>query len=159
MGAAAPVIAAVAGVVGTAYSVYSGIEAAERQEEAADEAMRIGRENAANIEAETAEQARRLKAQQEQEGAKARAVAASSGLVSSTGTLNTFLEDLDKGHAESLAWLERSGANRSRIAELSGGYTAQTGYAQASSTRASTAGNAATGASNIYKSGQLANWW
>jgi len=147
-------------VAGTAYSIYSGMEAAETQKQAASEAERIGRENAANIEAETREEARRLALAQERELGKARAVAGASGLVSTSGTINTFIEDLQEGQAESLAWLNQSGANRARIAKLTGGYTGAIGRAGAETTLAQPIGQ---GISNVGAAasiaGQQGSWW
>ncbi len=153
MAPAMPFIAAAS----LAFGIYSSVQASKQQKAAADEAERIGRENAANIEAETQESARRTKKAQDQELATAQARAASSGLEVG-GTLSTFLSNLEEGQAESLAWLEKSGANRARLAELSGGYTAATGRAGASATLAAGVSQAGSDAQSLYSAGK-GQWW
>ena len=54
-------------IAGTAYQIHSGIQAKDAQKAAAAEAERIGRENAAIIEAETREEIKRTKDSQKDE--------------------------------------------------------------------------------------------
>ena len=156
MAQAAPIIM----IAATAYSVKTGMDAASAQEAAAAEAERIGRENAAIIEEETREEMKRTSEAQRQERGRAGAIAAASGMaVTEEGSVGTFLDNVDEAHTEALAWLQKSGANRARIAELGGNYTAMQGRAGASSTRAGVVSNVANSASNIYTAGTDAGWW
>jgi len=156
--AQAPIIAAIFTAASTVYSVSEQRKSAGQQERAAADAERIGRENAAVIESETREEIRRAKLENAQTKGKAAAIAAASG-VKSTGTVGTFLTDLDSAQKDSLDWLAKSGANRSRIAELTGQYTAAQGRAGATSTRANAVGTAIQGASSVYNTGSTQSWW
>lgn len=158
MGAAVPIVAAAFTVGGTIYSVSQQRKEARQQERAAAEAEKIGRENAAIIEAETREEVKRAKLQDAATSGKARALAGASGL-KTEGSISTFLSDLDTAQKDSLSWLAKSGESRSRIAELTGQYTASQGRAGATGTRAQAAGTLAGGVGSVYNIGNTQNWW
>lgn len=158
MGPAVPYIALAFTVGGTVYSVAEQRKAARQQEGAAAEAEKIGRQNAAVIESETRESAKRQKLADDQTSGKARALAAASG-VESTGSVGTFLSDLDTAQTESLNWLVKSGENRARIAQLTGEYTAAQGRAGASGTRAGAVSSTISGANSAFNIGDSQNWW
>lgn len=142
----------------TAYSIKTGLDAASQQEQAAADAERIGRENAAIIEAETREEKKRMLQQQEQESGSARSKALAAGVLV-TGSAETYLSDLDTAQQDAVDWLVKSGKNRERIAINTGQYTAAQGRAGASTTRAGVAANLASSTANIYTAGKNANWF
>lgn len=130
MAAALPLIAA----FGTAASVGMQLEARS-------DAKRAAEANARAIEAETAEEARRLKMEQERTEATSRAAAAASG---STGVSQEAYQDyLGNEHARELAWLKKSGSSQAGIAR-------QQGRAAASSAAASAFGTLSQGAMSFY---------
>jgi len=112
---------------GTAYSIYSGMEAKDAADRQAAEQERLARENAAAIEAETAENARRLSMQQAEREGMAMAKAAASG-VKTSGSTGDYLSDMSTEHKRELDWLKKSGASQAGIAK-------QSGYTQAQGTR------------------------
>lgn len=89
------------------------------QAEAAEDAA------AANVlaqELETAEEARRMEGQHEQQSAEARARAAASGTTPGSRSSGAVIGSLQAEQAEQLAWLEKSGASKAEILQLEGDY-------------------------------------
>ena len=64
---------------------------------------------------ETAEQAKRLGEQQEDNLKRGRAAAGASGTRPGTGSQQTFLSEVGKRQASELAWLKKAGASRAGI--------------------------------------------
>ena len=150
-------VAAVATIAGTAYSVKSSMDAEHAQKRAASEAERLGRENAAMIEAETAEQARRVREEQLQTQSLAQARAAASG--AKGGSIDIYAEEMITEQKRQLDWLKQSGESRARLAIMSGQQAGQAGRAQASATKAGAVGTFISGAGTFASQGAKANWW
>lgn len=112
----------------------AGVSAVQ-QVEAAGDAKRAARANARALEAETAEEARRLKKEQASQESKSRALAAASGGGGQSQT--SFMESQKKEHANELDWLKRSGSSRASSARAGGSLAAKQGYAGAVGTVAS----------------------
>lgn len=130
MAAAIPVIAA-----------FGSVVSAGKQMEAASKAERAAEANARAIEAETAEEARRLRLQQQETEASSRALAAASG---SAGVSQDMYQDfLGNEHAKELAWLKKSGASRA-------GVTRMQGQSAATSARANAFGTLAQAGTSLY---------
>ena len=120
---------------------FGSLVSAGKQMEAASDAKRAARANAAAIEAETAEEARRLKLEQDRTEASSRAAAAASG---SGGVSQDLYQDfLGDEHAKELAWLKKSGASQANITRIQGN-------AAASTARANAFGTLAGGATSLY---------
>ncbi|RKX23508.1 MAG: hypothetical protein DRP45_10410 [Candidatus Zixiibacteriota bacterium] len=148
----------VVSALGTAYSIKSSMDAAKSQDRAAAEAERMGRENAANIEAETQRSKTVLREEQMSKEGEARAKAAASG-ATVTGSLGESLDYMGKQHRDEIAWLGKSGTSRANLAKLEGGYQGMIGRNQASSTRAGAIGSAISGAGTTYGYGKEAGWF
>lgn len=123
MAAAVPAIIA---LVGTAVQV-----------DAANDAKRASRANARAIEAETTEEARRLREEQAKTESRTRALAAASGGEGQSQSM--YMEKQKAEHASELNWLKRSGADRAAAARRGGSIAAKQGYAGALSTAAAAA--------------------
>ena len=88
---------------------------------AADQAAAIGRQNAANILAETGEWARRRGGEQKAEQSMNRALAAASGIKLDTGgSSDIFRQAVKTEHGKELAWGRKAGANQADIARRQG---------------------------------------
>ena len=143
---------------GTAYAVSSQMRAADAQERAAAEAERLARENAAAIEAETREEARRLALQQKQLEGTSRARAAASGITSS-GSFGDYMSFLEQENQRQLEWLNESGQRRADIARRGGYLDAASARTGAHASRAQAWGSIFSGAKDIYGYGRNAGWW
>jgi len=157
MGEAAAVQAIVT-IASTAYGIHSSMEAADAQKAAAAESERLGIENAAAVEAETQEQARRTAAAQSSQQASARARAAASG-VAEGGSMSTVTGEMAKEHTRQLDWLKTSGATRAEMTRQGAKASGDVGRAQASATRAGGIAGGIQGVGSIHKSGTKAGWW
>lgn len=155
--AQAAAIQAVATVAATAYGIHSSMEAAKAQDRAADEAERMGRENAARIEEEGREEKRRQEKAFAAKEAKSRAFAGASGTTG--GSMSTVQEEMAREHGRQTAWLARSTASKAQAAREGAAYEGMTGRARADATRAAGIGKGLSGVSNIYSAGLKANWW
>ena len=109
-------IEAAIAIIGAASSIIGGRAARKDAKRQAAETERLGRENAANIEAETMEQKRRAEEEASEQMAMNRARAAASGVESEEGSFDIFLgAEQDKFKSE-IDWLVKSGMNQSRYA-------------------------------------------
>lgn len=149
--------AAVASILGTVMGYEASREAASDTEAAAREAERIGRENAAAIEAETQETIRRTELEQSATEARARTVAAASGTVG--GSLETVIGTMESEHERQLGWIQTSGESRERIAISAGTYAGMTGMAQASAIQAQGVASLFAGVGTTFTAGSRAGWW
>ena len=153
MAQALPAIAAISAVVGAGAAVYSGIE----QAKAAEEAEKIAEKNAQMMEAETAEQAKRLAKEQDRTEGLTRAMAAASGVGGESQ--QAMIEDMERTHAGELAWMKKAGASRASITRQEGGMMAQQGRAAAMGTMASGAAQMGGAMSGLHKTGVQQGWW
>lgn len=151
MAQAAPAIMAVSAIIGAGTAVYS----AYSQAQAAEDAKRIGEQNAALARAETEEEARRLEKQQERSTGLARARAFASGVDPNSASINLFLEDMEQTQEEELDWLKRSGYSRADILEEQGEFASNA----ATTAMWGSIGKAASYAPDIYSGGKKAEWW
>ncbi len=138
MGAALAVAAVTA-----AMAIYQGYEqnkalqeSAKLQEAAGNEAKKVSEENAARIEAEGAEEQRRLEAKQKQEEAGARAKAAASGAVYNADdekpdSLVTVLTSQKDENRRQLDWEVAATKSQSATERRRGEYERQMSYWQA----------------------------
>ena len=129
-------IGIVAGIAAGAASVASGIysivssakehaEAAEAQAERAKEAVEMGKRNAALIEQETQERARRQELQMKRTSGRMKAILAASGTqMSGTGSL--YISEYTKEQQAELDWLRQAGKSRAELAKKRGQYEALT---------------------------------
>ena len=101
----APVVMAITAVASAAMSYKSY----QQQEKAASTAEELGRMNAAAVEAETQEEATRLKTNQRRALADARATGAATGFAG--GTQDIYLSDIAETQGRELAWLKKAGAS------------------------------------------------
>ena len=115
MGQAAPAIAVVSGL----YGVYSGIQQSKAASKAASKQEKLSRANAANIEAETREEARRVQKAGDEALAEGRAKAAASG-TKGTGSQSVFLGAEEDELNREIDWLNTSGSNRADLATTAG---------------------------------------
>lgn len=123
--------------VAVALTVFSAV----KQYQAGQEAKAIGRENERNILRETEEEARRLSREQGAQEARARAIAAASGIKVKEGeSFAEVLGDMSSEHARQLSWLRTAGKSRAKIARKQGAQAASAATAQAASTAASAYG-------------------
>lgn len=136
MAAAVPVIQVAAAVIGAGAAVKGAVDA-----------KKAGKENAARIKAETEEQARRTRIEQQKTEALARARAAASG--AQGGSVDVFLAGMQDQHAKELQWLGKSGSMNASAAKQQG----KTGFASGIGTAVEYAGSAASTAA-AQKS-----WW
>ena len=106
--------------VGVATSLYG----ASKSKSAGRGAERLGVANAAYIQEETAEEARRLRFEQSKTRATSRATIAASGFrsgVSSMGfSQKAYMKQLQEVQTAELAWLQKSGRSRADIARKGG---------------------------------------
>lgn len=139
---AAPLITAFMSAAG---SMYQSSQMASAQREAAREQRRMSELNASAIEAETSEQARRMKGDIAQKEATARARAAASGASVEGTSVGTYLEELSAEDQAQLDWLVKSGQTRAGITREEGVSAEKAGMAQAGATK--TAGTIEAGQS------------
>ena len=154
--AAIPAVLAIAGAymehkaAGKQRKAVEGV--AQNQEAAAEQAQRIANQNAANVEAETAEQVRRTEATNAAASAERVARMAASGGTAS-GSSQNFLDTQDARQKNDIDWLKQSGSSKANIAREEGRYANLTGKATASGTRASTAGSKTAGLGKLIGAG------
>ena len=107
-------------VIGVATTVYG----AKQTSKAGKAAEQLGGVNAAYIQQETAEEARRLKFEQSKTRATSRATIAASGFRSGVSTMGfsqkEYMSQLQQIQSSELAWLQKSGASRADIARRGG---------------------------------------
>ena len=125
MAPAIPFIMAATSALGAGMSFMSY----QKQKKAANTAEEIGRQNAAHTEAETQEEATRLRDNQRRVLAETRALASTSGV--SGGTQDIYSQDMATKQTRELKWLQKSGKSRADIERLQGAYTAQGARADA----------------------------
>ncbi len=106
--------------VGVATSVYGAVQS----KKAGKEAEVLGGMNAAFIRQETAEEARRLRFEQERTLGRSRSVIAASGFRSGKKSMGAsskaYMTTLKGVQQKELAWLAKSGASRADIAQRGG---------------------------------------
>ena len=115
MAAAVPAISVISGV----YGIYSGMQQSKEASKAASKQEALARQNAANIESETREEARRVQKAGDEALAEGRAKAAASG-TRGTGSQSVFLGSEEDELNREIDWLNRSGSNRADLAVTSG---------------------------------------
>lgn len=136
MAVAVPVIQVAAAVIGAGAAIKGAVDA-----------KKAGKENAARIKAETEEQARRTRIEQQKTEALARARAAASG--AQGGSVDVFLAGMQDQHAKELQWLGKaSGMNQSSAIKQG-----QAGFASNMGTAVQYAGSAAQTAASQK------SWW
>ncbi len=138
-----------------AYTVVSSQQAADDVEAGARAAEALAHDNARLTEIEGEREQELARAAADDVEATARAKQAASGFASGE-TSDLVLSDIKKKHAESLAWMAKSTKSRADITRAGGAYSRQTGYAQASSTRAAGIGSAA---GQVISTGNANDWW
>ena len=148
--------AAVMSIIGTTYSIKSGIEQKRAMEKAAEEQERLAMQNAANIEAETAESVRRASAEAAKRESAAKALTAASGR---SGTIENVLGDLGAENARQIAWLAASGQSQANLARMGGQVEAGISRAKADQILANTYSNLFSGVGSTYTLGSKAGWW
>ncbi len=151
--------------VGTIFSTLSQMSAARKAEnlaeQAAEDELKLAAEEAAAIEAETAESTRRARDQAGKAEGTSRARAAASGVRSGTGSLKLSLAAMSEEHTRQIEWMATAGASRARLALMGGQLRSDAQSARADQFSAQVWGSAFSGAANIYKAGgsQGAGWW
>lgn len=120
MAAAIPFIPLITGAM-SAISMFMG----------AGKEKGVGEANAANIQMETDEAARRLEDQQQANVSIASARAAASGLKPGIGSQNLFVATLKSEQNKELSFLKRSGASRAEIARVEADARASAGKGKA----------------------------
>lgn len=121
------------GLFGSAVSFITQMSAAGDQKAIAAQQEELAIKNAANIEAEGREEARRLGLEQEQAEGLTRAKIAASG-ATAEGSTGSYMDNMAKEHEKEMDWLKKSTASQADIAKSSGSITAQTTLAKASAT-------------------------
>jgi len=189
MGAALPIISAIASVAGVAGSLFGGFseqdaysdqaaaqrEAADAQERAAYESEMLADQNARNLESETLEGVRREDLALEQELGDQRARAAASGLSleDDEDSMGKVIAANRKEGQTQIDWMETAGMNRADIMRWEGDVGRKTGISQAqfsrdmariTKKRGTTSAwgglfNAAGKAPGVISAGTDANWW
>lgn len=153
-------------VVGAAIAIKTAVDqysAGKDQKQLADEAKAISDRNALREEAETAEKARRLAAQQRKEENFARASAAASGFATQgPGTESialALLEQRDENKRQ-LDWELAAGKSRADSIRVSGAYDQQKGYQQAKAMKNKAIATGGEGAGSLALGGKgLYDWW
>lgn len=164
----APIATAVLSAAGALMSYKQGKSAAKQQEILAMENRRVAEENARREEAENAERQRRFEAQNQQDEARARALAAASGLsldddVSSLALSLAAQRDENRKQEK---WEKDAGASRASIIRQQGqvalmGDLAKASYMknEAKSYLGKAGGSLFTAGAETYKYGQARDWW
>jgi hypothetical protein len=146
-----PVALIVIMAVAAAYSVYAAEEAKKDRERAAAEAERIAWENARLIEAETAEEKRRLREAQKRQLGEAKAIAgASQQQLDEGSSLLAVVGSLESEQQKQVKWLQAAGDSRAQIARMGGAYEKMIGQAEARAIRTQGWLKAASYASSAY---------
>jgi len=140
----------------------------EASRESESLARGVENKNVALMEAETAEEARRLSYSQEQQQDQAMAFAAASGVQSGTGSMAGYLSELGSENTSQLDWLKAAGASEVDVMRTSGAATRaaarNSAFIQASGIRdqgdiARTAGTNQMFGSLINVAGTVAGGW
>ncbi len=138
-----PVVA----IASLAIGVVSSLFGAAGKKKAAKQAKRLAGLNADYIEAETEEQKRRLKFEQEQTAATTRTGIAASGFRSGAKTMGgshrSYLKSMKDQQQSEMDWLTKSGASRANIAR-------EGGNVEASQLRAASFGHYAQAAQGLF---------
>ena len=121
MAAAVPFITAGLAVAGG----LGQMSAAKRMESAAESSRALADANARRIELEAEEETRRLKKEQARRESTVRAYAAASGVTLSSGSVGTYLEEMETEHRQQRDWLASSARDRADIARFEGELGAQ----------------------------------
>ena len=153
-------VAAVASIFGTMMSVHAADKARSAANEQARQEKKMAAQEAAAIEAETAESVRRAKDQAAKAEGESRARAGASGL-KLDGSLNLVLDDITDEHARQIDWMAKSGASQARMALLGGEMRSNAAKNQADQFQAQMWGSAFSGAASAYSAGSTtgSNWW
>ncbi len=135
-------------------SFVTSLYGASQQRKAGKQSKELGRENAAFIAMESAEEARRLLLSQEQVRGTAKHRIAASGFRSGKDSMGAshkaYLTNLKSVQEGELDWLKKSSLSRQKIAEL-GGQMQQTQMNAAAFGSYAQAGNAAFSAYNTIQ--------
>jgi hypothetical protein len=133
------------------------MEAADAQREQAAAAEELGRQEAAMIEDESREEVRRAREEAADIESESRARAGASGV--SSGGLYAGIDDMAEEHDRQIAWMEKAGESRARLAIQGGQNAAAIGRANAEASLAGGIGAGLAGAADTYSLGSQANWW
>jgi len=149
MAAAVPAISVISGV----YGIYSGMQQSKEASKAASKQEALARQNAANIESETREEARRVQKAGDEALAEGRAKAAASG-TRGTGSQSVFLGSEEDELNRQIDWLNKSGSNQAALAAKSGANAADVTRYQGKTEGLGSAFKGATQAA-----GGISDWW
>lgn len=154
------VTTAVATIFAAGVTIVGQMEASKRADEAAADEKALSIEEAAAIEAETAESVRRAKDKAAKVEGESRARAAGSGAEIS-GSIDISLDSMSEEHTRQIDWMGKAGASRARMALMGGEMRAKAQSARADTLTANMWGTAAGGVSSTYTAGgsQGAGWW
>lgn len=151
------IASAILGFVGGMQQRSSLKKSAKAQAAAAEKSKRIANRNAARIEAETAEEVRRKKLENESRQSLTKARQAASGGLP-TGSNAIFMETMEREDDLAVDWLKKSGSSRAGIAREEGEYSYMTGMAQSQATKGQAQaagfdalGSLVSGGESIYK--------
>lgn len=136
MAVAVPVIQIGAAIIGAAAAAKGAIDA-----------KKAGKENAARVKAESEEQVRRTRIEQQKTEALARARAAASG--AQGGSVDVYMAGLQSEHQKELQWLGKSASMNASSAIQQG----NTGFASGLGTAAGYAGTA------LSTAAAQKSWW
>lgn len=128
--------------MGTVIGIGVALYGAYKQSEAGWQAREDARANAADIAAEGAESARRLKKEQDKVLAETKARAAASG-IQAGGTLDVYLSEMRKNFELERAWVSKSTFSKAAAERRGGRY-------QQSIAQAGAWGTIASGISALY---------
>ena len=153
---------AIVGAVAAVFTAYTSYRAADEASDAAQDAAKqeqeMARQQAAAIEAETAESVRRSRDKASQAEGQSRARVAASGLETS-GSLDLSLDAMSEEHARQIDWMGKAGASQARMALLGGDMRAAGQNARADQFKAQKWGAVSSGVTNVYSTGSDASWW
>lgn len=150
--------AAVASIFGTIVAVRGQAKARKAASAAAREEKEMARQEAANIEAETAENVRRARDKASKVEGESRARAAASGFGAS-GSIDLALDSMSAEHGRQIAWMAKSGASKARMAIMGGDMRSDAQDARADQLQSQMWGTVATGVGSGYTGGKDAGWW
>ena len=151
-------VAAVASIFSTVVAISGASKARKAASQAAADEKEMAAQNAANIEAETAESVRRARDKAAKAEGESRARAAGSG-AELTGSLSLSLDYMSEEHSRQIEWMAKAGAANARMAIMGGDMRSAAQKANASQFQAQMWGSAASGVSSAYTSGSSAGWW
>ena len=113
-----------AAIASAIFSVFQGVQAKKDSKKAARAQEEIGRQNAMNVEAETAENKRRATDQEAEVSAERRARASASG-TGAGGSQQTFMDSEADEFDRQMEWLTKSGAAQADLTRKSANAAAQ----------------------------------